>query len=171
MGSRSKIVFRQAQYSSERNRRTDLAYIAGFLDGDGSLIFQVKKRKDTKTGWRFMATIVFYQDSRHALPLKWFREILGIGYLSKRNDGMTELRINGFSQVEKILKNLFPFLKFKKVQAESLLKALKILKKKDLSSFDKKNLVKIILRIQEHNYQSPRKKTREILEKVLGLTP
>ncbi|KKT34008.1 MAG: hypothetical protein UW21_C0005G0002 [Candidatus Woesebacteria bacterium GW2011_GWB1_44_11b] len=118
-----------------------------------------------------MATIVFYQDSRHALPLKWFREILGIGYLSKRNDGMTELRINGFSQVEKILKNLFPFLKFKKVQAESLLKALKILKKKDLSSFDKKNLVKIILRIQEHNYQSPRKKTREILEKVLGLTP
>ncbi len=37
--------------------KTDLAYIAGFLDGDGSLMLQLKKRKDTKLGWRFMCTI------------------------------------------------------------------------------------------------------------------
>jgi len=28
--------------------KTNLAYIAGFLDGDGSLMLQIKKRKDGK---------------------------------------------------------------------------------------------------------------------------
>ncbi len=55
MGSRSK---------------TNLAYIAGFLDGDGSLMLQVKKRKDGNVGIRFMATICFYQDSRHYVTKK-----------------------------------------------------------------------------------------------------
>lgn len=41
------------------------AYIAGFLDGDGSLMLQIKRRKDCKSGYRFMATICFYQDSCH----------------------------------------------------------------------------------------------------------
>ena len=105
MGSRSKI---------------NLAYIAGFLDGDGSLMLQIKRRKDGKKKWRFMCTICFYQDSRHEKSLYWIKKILGIGYLSKRNDGMTELRINGFKQVRDILKDLIPFIKFKKDQASAL---------------------------------------------------
>src|SRR3989344_7045295 len=66
------------------------AYIAGFLDGDGSIMLQVKKRGDTKRGRRFMATICFYQDTRHEKPLYWIRKVLGIGYISKRNDSITE---------------------------------------------------------------------------------
>ena len=65
VGSRSKI---------------DLAYIAGFLDGDGSLMLQIKKRTDGKNKFRFMATICFYQDARHEKNLYWIRKILGIGY-------------------------------------------------------------------------------------------
>jgi len=45
--------------------KTDLAYIAGFLDGDGSLMLQLKKRADMKRGIRFMTTIYLYQDTRH----------------------------------------------------------------------------------------------------------
>src|SRR3989344_7632399 len=112
VGSRSKV---------------DLAYIAGFLDGDGSLMLQIKKRKDGRAKMRFMSTICFYQDSRHREPLSWIRESFGIGYLSDRNDGITELRINGFKQVRDILKNLLPFIKFKKNQAEALYKASDIL--------------------------------------------
>jgi len=51
--------------------KTNLAYIAGFLDGDGSLMLQIKKRKDGKLKRRFMATVCFYQDSRHEKPLSW----------------------------------------------------------------------------------------------------
>lgn len=55
--------------------RSDIekAYIAEFLDGDGSLMLQLKKRKDTTRGYRFMATICLYQDSRHDDTLYWMQ--------------------------------------------------------------------------------------------------
>lgn len=159
MGSRSKV---------------DLAYIAGFLDGDGSLMLQIKKRKDGKTGRRFMSTICFYQDSRHYQPLTWFRHALGIGYLSHRKDGMTELRINGFKQVRNILRKLLPYLKFKTDQAIALIEACDVLCTKRSSCLTEKELrklVKLISRIQLSNYTTKFKKSEEELLSILGLTP
>ena len=154
--------------------KTDLAYIAGFLDGDGSLMLQLKKRQDGKRPWRFMATICFYQDSRHKTPLSWIREVLGIGYLTDRNDGMSELRINGFGQIKNILKDLLPFIRFKKVQAETMIGALELLSKKknsELLGKDLRILVDHIIAIQNGNYVTKRKRTRKELLKVFGLTP
>jgi len=154
--------------------KTHYAYIAGFLDGDGSLMLQVKKRKDGKRGWRFMASIVFYQDSRHDMPLFWIRKILGIGYISKRKDGITELRIQGFKQIERILKILMPHIRFKYAQARSLLNAVMVLNRipiERLKQSDREKIREVIITIQEHNYQSPRKKTRAMLSKILDLTP
>jgi hypothetical protein len=132
---------------SRSSKNEELAYIAGFLDGDGSLMLQVKKRSDSKRGVRFMATICLYQDSRHEAPLLWMRTRLKCGYVSRRNDGMTELRINGFSQVRGTLEVLLPHLHFKKKQA------------------------KLLLVIQKENYRSGQRKTKEDLCKILGLTP
>ena len=157
MGSRSKI---------------NLAYIAGFLDGDGSLMLQIKRRKDGKKKWRFMCTICFYQDSRHEKSLHWIKNILGIGYISKRNDGMTELRINGFKQVRDILKDLIPFIKFKKDQASALFKATDLLSRSSiLSNKNLLELIKFILIIQNNNYVTKKKRTKDELMTVLGLTP
>ena len=74
-----------------------------------------------------MSTICFYQDTRHEKTLYWIQEALGIGYLSKRNDGMTELRINGFKQVRNILDLLLPYIRFKKLQGDALKNACEIL--------------------------------------------
>ncbi|MBU3968622.1 LAGLIDADG family homing endonuclease [Patescibacteria group bacterium] len=158
MGSRSKI---------------NLAYIAGFLDGDGSLMLQIKKRSDNKRGIRFMATMCFYQDTRHDEPLYWIRKELNIGYISKRKDGMTELRINGFKKIEKILKNLIPYIKFKKIQAKALYNSCKILQK-SINLLKKKELimlVDLILKIQKENYVTKKKRDRNELLKLLDLTP
>lgn len=149
---------------------TKIAYIAGFLDGDGSLMLQIKKRSDNGRP-RFMATICFYQDTRHDKTLFWIKDILGIGYISKRNDGMTELRINGFKQIERILKMLIPYVRFKKAQASTLLQAVMLLQKKKLAEKDYEKLVDSILTIQSENYRTRKKKTKEELLKVLGLTP
>ena len=147
-----------------------LAYIAGFLDGDGSLMMQIKKRNDNSK-YRFMLTICMYQDSRHEKPLVWIKNKLGIGYLSKRNDNITELRINGYKQVERILKLLVPFIKFKNIQAKIMLKASKILQKKKLSERDCRKLVDMILIIQSENYVTKKKRNKEELLEFLGLTP
>ena len=135
-------------------------------------MLQIKRRKDGKKKWRFMCTICFYQDSRHEKFLYWIREILAIGYISKRNDGMTELRINGFKQVRDILKNLVPFIKFKKDQADALYKAADLLSRSSiLSNRELLKLIKFILVIQNNNYVAKRKRTKEELMIVLGLTP
>ena len=156
------------------SRSNNLAYIAGFLDGDGSLMLQIKKRKDGKLKRRFMCTICFYQDSRHKEPLSWIRDILNIGYISQRNDGMTELRINGFKQVKEILHDLIPFIKFKKEQAKALYEASDMLSNKKSSLLDKKDLqelIEYILIIQNNNYVTKKKKTKQDLLNILGLTP
>ena len=159
MGSRSKIK---------------LAYIAGFLDGDGSLMLQLKKRSDSKRAIRFMTTICFYQDTRHEKTLYWIKEVLSIGYISRRNDGMTELRVNGYKQIRDILKNLLPYIRFKKLQASALLQACEILSSTKFKKLTKKQLTKLvdlILVIQGENYVTKKKKTKSELCKILGLTP
>ncbi len=159
MGSRSKI---------------DLAYIAGFLDGDGSLMLQIKKRNDGKTKFRFMCTICFYQDSRHEAELFWIKKILGIGYLSRRNDGMSELRINGITQIKNILNQLIPYIRFKKQQAVALYKAASVLEGKRIADFTQsefKEIIGSIIIIQNNNYVTRKKKTELELFKILGLTP
>jgi hypothetical protein len=164
VGSRSK------KFAEETNR----AYIAGFLDGDGSLMLQLKKRSDSKRAIRFMATICFYQDTRHEKILYWIKKVLGIGYISNRNDGMTELRINGYEQIKNILKSLLPYIRFKKLQAHALLKACEILSSTKFQKLTKKQLTKLvdlILVIQSENYVTKKKKTKSELRKVLGLTP
>ena len=159
MGSRSKI---------------DLAYIAGFLDGDGSLMLQIKKRKDGKAKVRFMCTICFYQDTRHEAELFWIKKILGIGYLSRRNDGMSELRINGVTQIKNILKQLIPYIRFKKQQATALYRAAGILEGKmiaNLKQSELKEIISCIIIIQNNNYATRKKKTGLELFEILGLTP
>jgi hypothetical protein len=154
--------------------KIELAYIAGFLDGDGSLMLQIKKRSDGKIGIRFMPTICFYQDTRHESPLVWIRDVFGIGYFSRRNDGMSELRINGYKKVAQILTELSPYIRFKKIQAKALVTACNILSSKKFSELTKKQLntlVDLILIIQNENYVTKKKKDRKQILIQLGLTP
>ena len=152
---------------------TEKAYIAGFLDGDGSIMLQLKKRSDTKRGYRFMATICFYQDSRHDEPLHWIRKVIGVGYISRRNDGMTELRVNGFRQIGLFLSELSPYSRFKKLQVEAMVTACRILERgiNNLSREELVSLVGLVLVIQRENYATHSKKTEKELLQMLSLTP
>lgn len=154
--------------------KTECAYIAGFLDGDGSIMLQMKRRKESPQRYRIMATICLYQDTRHEAPLYWMRQKLGIGYVSQRNDGITELRINGYKQVRDILKLLIPYLRFKKPQAHAIYRACMILAKRNMQKItrnDREILCRCLVIIQNNNYITHRKKTVEELRSAIGLTP
>ncbi|CAN5612397.1 hypothetical protein BH20ACI4_BH20ACI4_04770 [soil metagenome] len=138
------------------------AYIAGFLDGDGSIMLQIKPRKDMRFGFRLQATICFYQDSGHEKELCWIREQLNVGYISRRNDGMSELRINGFACIEKVLLKLREFIRFKRRQVELMLKALEILQQK-VTAESFLEACKIADEISKANYKSNKKHTAEIV--------
>ena len=159
MGSRSNLNY---------------AYIAGFLDGDGSLMLQLKLRSDSRQGIRFMATICFYQDTRHEHPLLWMQEILECGYLSRRRDGMTELKINGFAKVKHVLLWLQPYIQFKKVQAAALVAACTLLEQKfirDMEPTELRQLVDLMFEIKAQNYKSHSAIPKNDVLTRLGLTP
>ncbi|MFP4539496.1 MAG: LAGLIDADG family homing endonuclease [Candidatus Paceibacterota bacterium] len=154
---------------------TDLAYIAGFLDGDGSIMIQLKKRSDTSLGKRMMFTICFYQDTRHEKPLFWMKKIFGIGYISRRSDGITELRINGYERVQKILEELYPYIRFKKKQVKHIFVALEILRQKKISQLtlaEKKKISSSLISARKETYQSGQKKIEKLktdLKEILQL--
>ena len=98
------------------------AYIAGFLDGDGSIIAQLVHRKDYKLGYQIRVSIVFYQKTTHQEFLLWLKKQLGYGYIRARRDGMTEYTIVGLQEVKYVLTLLYPFLRLKKELTRSVLK-------------------------------------------------
>lgn len=157
-----------------KNIPTEIAYIAGFLDGDGSVMFQLKRRSDTRFGFRCMTTICFYQQTAHARELKWIQDVLCCGFISHRNDNMTELRITSLSQCERILSLLKPYVRFKRIQVDAVLTAIKLLQGHPfpkLSKESKQKLIEIILLIQQQNYHSMGKRTKSQLEQLFNLTP
>lgn len=85
-----------------------LSYIAGFLDGDGSIMLQYHRRKSRENTYRIKTVICFYQDNRYRSEIEWFKKVLGCGYVYTRNDHICELRIEGFGRVYEVLTQLSP---------------------------------------------------------------
>ena len=102
------------------------AYIAGFLDGDGSIMAQLVRRKDYKFGYQVRVSIVFYQKRNHNEILFWLKEQLHYGYIRDRNDGMTEYTIVGLSEVAQVLALLHPKLRLKKNLARDVSRLLRL---------------------------------------------
>ena len=100
------------------------AYIAGFLDGDGSIMFQLIERKGYIYGYQIRASICFYQDSNHKDGLGWLREKIGYGYIRDRNDGVSDYTIVGYDRVEEVLKMVRPYVVFKAAHVDKALKLL-----------------------------------------------
>lgn len=106
--------------------KEEKAYIAGFLDGDGSIMAQLVHRKDYRLGYQIRVSIVFYQKTNHQDFLLELKEQLGYGYVRMRNDGMSEYTIVGLREVEFVLKLLYPFLRLKKALARDVLDLIKL---------------------------------------------
>ena len=156
----------------QTKNQIDWAYIAGFLDGDGSLMVQIKNRRKTEKGWRLMFTICFYQDICHKKPLEWIKNKIGIGYLSERSDGIAELRVNGFEAVRRTLIAMKPYVKFKAIQLRIILRILSLIGGKNFVQLNKNTRLKIadlIIDLRNQNYKSGKRKFNKIeLRKILG---
>jgi len=106
-------------------KKEDKAYIAGFLEGDGCVMLQLVYRHDYKLGYQIRASVVFYQKQQYRWFLSWLQDQFeSIGYIRKRNDGMSEYTIVGIEGVKKVLTMLLPYLRMKKPQAELTLKVI-----------------------------------------------
>ena len=142
------------------------AYIAGFLDGDGSIMLQIKPRADVRYGFRLQATICFYQDSTHESELRWMHDQLNVDYVSRRRDGISELRINGYGAVKRVLLEIREHIRFKRQQAELMLDAIEVLQSKPMAE-QFVAACKLADEISQFNYKSRRKHSAQKVEEAL----
>lgn len=95
----------------------ELAYIAGFLDGDGSIFSQIVRRNDYRLKFQIKTTVNFTQKSTRDWFLMQLREKIGCGVLKDRGDRCSDYTITENIQVKALLKALLPFLVIKKKTA------------------------------------------------------
>ncbi len=138
------------------------AYIAGFLDGDGSIMAQLVRRKDYKFGYQIRVSIVFYQKQSHSEILFWLKEQINYGYIRNRNDGMTEYTIVGMDQVAHVLQLLKPKLRLKKQLASDVLKLIAKIPKK-MTAVKLVTLSKLVDKTATFNYSKKRTNTSEVV--------
>lgn len=104
---------------------TERAYIAGFLDGDGSIILQIVRRKDYVLGFQIRASICFYQKVSGIAVLDWIKRRLERGSIRLRGD-MADYTIVGLAAVKTILGELQPFLVLKRGHVEAAAEAIQL---------------------------------------------
>jgi len=146
---------------------TILAYIAGFLDGDGSIFFQIVPRPDYKQKFQIRTSIGFYQDTTNVKILEWLKEQIGSGYIRHRKTGISDYTIVESKEVRKLLILLQPYVKLKKRHVEL---GLEIINKLDNKKSDKDflEICKLVDKFKDLNYSKKRTITYETVNKFLS---
>ena len=145
---------------------TIFAYIAGFLDGDGSIFFQIVPRKDYKQKFQIRTSIAFYQKTEYVDVLNWLKEIFGVGYIRYRKTGVSDYTIVESKKAQKILELLQPYVKVKKKQVKLGLDILNKLNNKK-SDKDFLEICKLVDKFGELNYSKKRTITYDVVSKSL----
>ena len=99
-----------------------LAYIAGFLDADGSVLAQIVERKEYIYHYQIRFTVSFVQKTKRKHFLMQLQKEIGQGSLRDDNDGISELAIVGWQSVNTFLKQLQPLVRIKLNQINLVLK-------------------------------------------------
>jgi intein-encoded DNA endonuclease-like protein len=150
------------------------AYIAGFLDGDGSVYVKLKKNDTYKYGYQIAPYITFYQQEKHIDFLEKIKKMFGAGYTRLRKDGVAEYTIGDEKSLIIFAKEISPYSKLKPKQLKLLLNILKSKQKvKSVKSFI--SLCRLIDKFEELNYSKKRtQNTKEVLKNLIKdglLTP
>ena len=134
---------------------TKRAYLAGFLDGDGSIYVQAKPNKTYHYGFQIASYVVLYQSKKGAENFKKLCSLIGLGYIRERNDGILEYIIGKEKSIKAFLNIVAPYVLLKKRQVKLILE---IIERKALvkNRKDFVCLMKLVDRFRELNYSKKR---------------
>jgi intein-encoded DNA endonuclease-like protein len=104
--------------------KIERAYIAGFLDGDGSIILQIVRRADYRLKFQIRASVCFYQRRTGVKVLEWIKERIGRGYIRHRGV-MADYTVVGYAAVSCVLKLVEPYVVAKRLQVDAALKIIR----------------------------------------------
>ncbi len=95
-------------------RAADASYVAGFLDGDGSIHFQLVRQKEYRFGFYIRSSVSFTQSTSARAGLEHLQHTVGGGYLRDRGTGMSDLVITSRPILLRLLQEVQPYVVFKR---------------------------------------------------------
>lgn len=98
------------------------SYLAGFIDADGCILAQIVSRKDYVLKFQIRVSVTCIQSICYAHHLKNFQSEIGKGTFRDRSDGIGEFSIVGHKNVFAFLKQITPYLRIKKKQANLVIR-------------------------------------------------
>ena len=135
------------------------AYLAGFLDGDGSIYVRAKPNSTYRFGYQIAPYVAFFQ-SASCKSFPTLCKKIGYGIIRLRKDGIYEFTISRQDEIIDFLEKVSPYLELKQEQAKLMVEILDS-KKKIKNSNDFARLLKRIDSFRELNY-SKKRKTRTL---------
>lgn len=98
------------------------SYLAGFIDADGCILAQIVSRKDYVLKFQIRVSVTCIQKMNQIHHLKHFESEIGKGTVRDRGDGIGEFAIVGHKNVFAFLKQITPYLRIKKKQANLVIR-------------------------------------------------
>ena len=105
-------------------KASDASYLAGFLDGDGSIHFQFVRQKEYRFGFYIRASLSLSQSTSARDGLEYLQRLVGGGYLRDRGTGMSDLVVTSRPLLVDVLKAVQPYAVFKREHVEVALELL-----------------------------------------------
>lgn len=135
--------------------QTQLAYLAGFIDGDGSIYVRLKPNDTYRYGFQIAPYIILFQSAKDEANFQKICQMLNCGYLRRRKDGILEYTIGRQEEILDLISKIKPYLILKKRQAnliEKIFKAKSLVK----NSKDFSKLMDLVNQFGDINYSKKR---------------
>lgn len=143
--------------------RDDLIYLAGLIDGDGSIVAQIVRRSDSVYKFQIQCTIQITQLKKRRHFLEDIKKIIGYGIIRDRGN-ISDYILTETRCVYSFLKQLSPFLRMKKKQSNLILRIIEQLP----SSKNSALLFIELCHLSDHVAQLNDSKKREITAEVVA---
>ena len=104
----------------------ELAYIAGFLDGDGTVMSLVERHSEKRFGIRIRVVVEFTQHNDNIQVLRYLRAKIGGGNIHRSLRNVWKYSIKDQQLVKKLLISLLSYSVLKKRQIKLALKVLSL---------------------------------------------
>ena len=122
--SHPNCTVRAIPREGQEMRASEASYLAGFLDGDGSIHFQLVRQKEYRFGFYIRASVSFTQSTSCRRGLEELQAIVGGGYLRDRGTGMSDLVVTSRPLLRRLLSEVEPYVIFKRVHVREGLRLL-----------------------------------------------
>jgi len=132
------------------------SYLAGFLDGDGSIYVRLKPNSTYRFGYQMIAYVAFFQSVSHREEFERVCNLIPYGSMRVRKDGILEYTISRQEEIKEFLLDIKDYLVMKKPQAELALEVMK-LRQEISDKKDFQNLMNKVENFRELNYSKKRK--------------